>query len=287
MAIKLAFLKFKGGVSSSSAVSTIAGILKKDYRLLIIDCDPQNTQQTLLNVRGQSTRESSMAGILTRGYSAKKCLINVCKNLDLLQSGGKSIEEFNRKNDANFEGSVKLLNALKPMEKNYDYILLDASPTMSLIHQNIICYADYIILPCEMDNLSLSATRSTIHFVESLGSTLKRDGIKVASILGIVPMRFDGRRLVDDNTLEALYSLEDNRLLNGGTIFNTIRDSANMKTAQARRKFLHEVYPRGKLTEDYISLVKNIINCINKKSPKMMYEALVNTETPPNTVAVQ
>lgn len=265
MATKLGFLKFKGGVSSSSAVSTIAGILKDNYRVLIVDCDPQDTQKTLLNARGKADRELSMAGVLTAGYDAKKCIINICDNVDLLQSGGKAIEAFNRKNSADIDGSLKMSHALKVVENDYDYILLDASPTMSLIHQNIICYTDYILLPCEMDNLSLSATRSTIHFIESLGSSLSKDGIEVGKILGIVPMRFDARRLVDDNTLESLYSLEDNDLLNGGTVFNTIRDSANMKTAQARRKFLSDVYPKGKLTEDYIDLTKNIIKAIEKK----------------------
>ena len=78
-------------------------------------------------------------------------------------------------------------------------------------------------------------------------------------------MRFDSRRLVDDTILEDLYSLEDNNLLHGGAVFNTIRDSANMKTAQARRKFLSDVYPKGKLTEDYNTLSKNIIQEIRKE----------------------
>lgn len=262
MATKIAFLKFKGGVSSSSAVSTIAGILKNDHRVLIVDMDPQDTQKTLLNARGKAAREISMAGVLTAGYDAKKCVINICDNVDLIQSGGKAIEAFNRKNQADIDGSLRLSQSLKCLEDQYDFILLDASPTMSLIHQNIICYADYLILPCDMDILSLSATRSTVHFVESLHASLGKEGVDVGRILGVVPMRFDNRRLVDDNILEDLYSLEDNNLLCGGIVLNTVRDSSNMKTAQARRKFLSDTYPKGKLTEDYIQLTKNILNQI-------------------------
>lgn len=262
MAVKIAFLKFKGGVSSSSATSTLAGILKEKYKVLIVDADPQNTQKTLLNVRSKALKELSMAGVLLADYDASKCLINICENVDLIQSGGKSIEQFNKR-PADLSGSVIMRDRLEVLEDMYDYILIDASPTMSLIHQNILCYADYAILPTDMDILSLSATRSTIHFVEGTKTKLGEMGVKVADILGVVPMRVDSRRRVDVTILDDLESLEENELLGGGVIFKTIRDSSNMKTAQARRKFLTEVYPKSKLSADYSELANQIIERVN------------------------
>jgi chromosome partitioning protein len=259
-AIKIGSLKFKGGVASSSCISTIAGILAKERnkKCLILDLDAQNTMKTLMGAK-HAEKELSMAGILTADYDATKCIIKISENIDLIHSGGKAVEAFNRKNSSSLETNMKLTRAMEELEDQYDYILTDLSPTMSMIHQTSIIYNDYLILPSDMDLLSLSATRSTIHFVENLENTLGKQGIHTAKILGVIPMRYDSRRVVDNQILQDLDSLYENDLLHGGKVFNTIRESSNMKGCQARRKLLIEVFGKGKLADDYRKLTDNII----------------------------
>ncbi len=279
MAIKIASLKFKGGIGSSSIVNTLASIYSEDKKVLIVDADNQNTQITLLNARGKADKNSSLSGVLNGGFDPKKCIIEINENLHLLQSGGKSIETFNKKYNSDATGSTRLKEAMTELDSEYDVILYDASPTLNLLHQNILVAADYVILPCDLDVLSLSASRSMIHFIENTKIEMAKLDISVADILGIIPNRRDGRRIVDDQILDDLYRLEDQDLLAGGTVFNALRDSSNMKTAQARRKPLNIVYPKGNLTEDFRELAKNIETKINERSIHPSLFSVQNTNT--------
>ena len=160
------------------------------------------------------------------------------------------------------------------VEKEYDFILIDSNPSMNLIHANIACYADYILLPCDMDLMSFSATRSMIHFFQSFEEKSK---YKVARILGVIPIRYDRRRNIDNLVKEDLESLEENELLHGGIVFSELRESSNIKTAQAKRKFLSDVFPSGKLTNDCLDVVQEIVNRIKnvKESDKKSNPASV------------
>ena len=263
MAIKIAVMNQKGGVGKSSVVHCLTDKLRLKGRVLVLDLDQQNNQRTLLNMRSEVSKEASAAGVLINGYSPNKSKVSVAENVDLIHSGGKAIEAFDRfSKTGDSESSTALRRAFSEIEDDYDFIIIDSSPTMTLIHQNIVCYADYIVVPCDMEILSFSATRAIIHFIESLKSKIKDSK---AEILGILPVRFDSRRKVDDLVMTDLLSLEENDLLAGAKVFAPIRESANMKTTQARRKFISDSFPKSKLSEDFDKVANQIIEEVAKR----------------------
>ena len=267
MAIKIAIMNQKGGVGKSSVVHCLTDKLRGKGRVLVLDLDQQNNQRTLLNVRSEVSKEASAAGVLINGYSPNKSKVEAAENVDLIHSGGKAIETFDRySKTGDSESSTRLRRAFEEIENDYDFILIDSSPTMSLIHQNIVCYTDYILIPCDMEILSFSATRAIIHFIESLKSKIKDSR---AEVLGILPVRFDSRRKVDDLVLSDLLSLEENDLLGGAKVFSPVRESANMKTTQARRKFISDSFPKSKLAEDFDKVTNQILEEITRRSSIM------------------
>jgi chromosome partitioning protein len=267
MAIKIAVMNQKGGVGKSSVVHCLADKFRLlGEKVLVLDLDQQNNQKTLLNVRDEVSKEASAAGILIKGFSPKKCKVTATENVDLIHSGGRAIEAFDRfSKDDSEEASTRLKKAMNEVENDYDFILIDSSPTMTLIHQNITCYADFVIIPCDMDILSFSATRAIIHFIESLKSKVTYASME---ILGILPVRYDGRRKVDDLVMTDLLSLEENDLLAGAKVFSPIRESANMKTTQARRKFISDSFPKSKLSEDFDKVAAQIVEAIQGKNKR-------------------
>jgi chromosome partitioning protein len=260
MAIKISIMNQKGGVAKSTTVQNLAMMLADlGKKVLICDLDQQNDQIKLAPIKGRADRDKSFAGILLKNYSAEECITCINSNLDLIQSGGKALESFNSKFKGSPSESIIIKESLKGLEDNYDYYIIDSSPTFSLIHQNILAYADYVISPCDMDYLSLSATRSTIHLIEHLTNKLTND-IKMAKFLGVIPIRFDSRRNLDNLILNDLYSLEDNKLLLEGTVFTPIRESSKLKTAVAKKKSLKEAFPNDKVTLEIESIAKELIN---------------------------
>lgn len=282
MAIKIAPINQKGGVGKSSLVYILADILRQYGKVLVLDLDQQNNQKTILGVRSKVNRENTSAGVLMKGYSPLASITNVCENVDLLPSGGKVIENFNTVFRTQEDNEIILKRKMQEVEKEYTFILIDSNPTMNLIHANIACYADYILLPCDMELMSFSAVRSMVHFFQSFEEKSKH---KVANILGVVPLRYDKRRRVDDMVKEDLESLEENDLLNGGIVFRALRESANLKTAQAKRKFLTDVFPNGKLTHDCLDLTQEIIKRIQdikKETQTNTNIAVTSTNDPRN-----
>jgi len=260
MAIKVSVMNQKGGVAKSTTVQNIAMMLADlGKKVLICDLDQQNDQIKLAPIKGRADREKSFAGVLLKNYRAQECITHINSNLDLIQSGGKALESFNSKFKGSPSESIIIKESLKELENKYDYFIIDSSPTFSLIHQNILAYADYVISPCDMDYLSLSATRSTIHLIEHLTNKLTSN-IKMAKFLGVIPVRFDSRRNLDNLILDDLYSLEDNKLLLDGTVFTPIRESSKLKTAVAKKKSLKEAFPNDKVTLEIESIAKEIIN---------------------------
>ncbi|MBF0315643.1 MAG: ParA family protein [Oligoflexia bacterium] len=276
MAIKISIMNQKGGVGKSTLVNILADNLRYIGRVLILDLDQQNNQRTLLGVKDKSEKEHSAAGILLHGYRPETAIIPATSNVDLISSGSKAIEGVDRSCKNQDESELLLKKRFASLEDKYDYILIDSNPTMNLIHANITCYADYIIIPCDMEMLSFAATRSIIYFIESFSSKIK---YPTAKILGIVPIRFDPRRNVDDMILEDLKVLEENDMLSGGVIFPSLRESSNMKTTQSRKKFLSDTFPKGKLTEDCKALAESIIARINETGAKNSHqESILQTQ---------
>lgn len=277
MAIKIAVMNQKGGVGKSSVVHCLTDKLREKGRVLVLDLDQQNNQQTLLNMRDNVSKEASAAGILMNGFDPKKCIIPVSKNVDLIHSGGRTIENFDRfSKDDSEKISTQLKRAMHEIEDEYDFILMDSSPTMTLIHQNIVCYADFLLIPCDMDILSFSATRSIMHFIGALNSKVPWSK---AEILGILPVRYDKRRNVDDLVMTDLLSLEENDLLGGAKVFSPISDSANMKTTQVRRKFISEAFPKSRISDDFDKVVGQILEEIPRRKLKAPKAVLAKIET--------
>lgn len=265
MALKIAIMNQKGGVGKSSTVYCLTDKLRKKGRVLVLDLDQQNNQRTLLGVKERLFKEISAAGILVNGISPKEAIINVTENVDLIHSGGTAIESFDRfsKMEGSGATSTRLARALSAIEDDYDFIIMDSSPTMTLIHQNIVCYADYILIPCDMDILSFSALKSILRFLESLKSKISE--VK-AEVLGIIPYRYNKRRIVDSQVRDDLCELEDTDLLLGGKVLTPVRESSNVKTAQARRKFLSDAFPQSPISEDFDQITLEILNEVEKRN---------------------
>ncbi len=259
MAIKIAAMLQKGGVSKTSSVQTIASILAfNGAKVLILDFDQQDNQKQISGVRGK--HNEGIADIIINGYTPTDLVHSVRDNIDLILSGGKALSGVDDSIKSGLIDSGTILDQrLKDLEDKYDYILIDTSPYMSPITMAVVSYADYIYMPVDMDLMSYSAVRNVIHFLETYEEKTTN---KVAKILGVIPQFVDLRRLADNTVLDDFYALAQNKRLREGIVFSPISQSANMKTAQIRRKFLIESFPKGKITQEWQKVVSEILTYI-------------------------
>ncbi len=115
----------KGGVGkTTTSVNLAAGLALAGYKVLLVDTDTQGQAAYLL---GQKPK-AGLTELVTGELGAGDAIVEARENLWLL-AGGRSLAGIKRLIDRkDFGGELTLVEALEPIEKNYDFVVVDTSP---------------------------------------------------------------------------------------------------------------------------------------------------------------
>jgi chromosome partitioning protein len=262
----IAVLCHKGGVAKTSTTTALADALvarDSKTRVLILDCDEQANIKTIFAVKLHEA-EGGVASILLENTDPARVRVSVRPNIDVILSGGRMMRDFERKHLNTPDNELILTRRMEKIGAEYDYVLIDSPPALSLVSSNIAMYANYCVIPCTADLLAVVGVRSTLFFLENLEQYFRERDLRPCKVLGVVPTMYDQRRTVDMTILDDLQRMANADLTRGGVIFDPIRTDSKMKTSQVRRKLLSEAFPTAKAAEDYRKLCTDILSRIEK-----------------------
>ena len=168
MAKVFAIANQKGGVAkTTTCINLAASLVATRRRVLLIDLDPQGNATT-----------GSGVDKLGLEYSIYDVLIGACSLVDAMQfseHGGYQLLPANRDLTA---AEVALLNlpakekrlreALAPVRENYDYILIDCPPSLSMLTINALAAADSVIIPMQCEYYALEGISTILNAVSKL-----------------------------------------------------------------------------------------------------------------------
>ena len=165
----ITFGNFKGGVGKTTNATQVAYELsKRGANTLLLDLDPQaNATNIMLKTKVNLTDKidqfdsSLMAAIQNKDLS--KALVNITSNLDLIGSSAdfSLFPRVMEKQFSKYIDRVKYLNELlSPITKNYDYVIIDVPPTISLITDAALYASDWCVIVMQTQQQALDAARS-------------------------------------------------------------------------------------------------------------------------------
>lgn len=237
-------LNYKGGTGKTTTVVNLAaGLARRGARVLCIDLDAQGGLATSLNVPFNHT----VADLLLGRADLPECIVPARENLDLIPSDRSLLEAEGELWRAGESARDRLEERMAGLE-GYDFILIDYSPSISLVGECGLRYNREVIVPVAMEYLGLVGTRQVIETLQEIDA--RTDHAVRLSL--IVPTFYDARQRMAREVLELL------RRYFGERVAEPIRASVKLAEAASHGMTIFEYAPESPGAVDYTRLVERV-----------------------------
>ena len=212
----------KGGVGkTTTCVNLAAGLAKVGQRVLLVDLDPQGNA-TMGSGVDKRKLETNVYDVLLESASVAEARVRAEKaGYDVLganrELAGAEVElvGLDHRNE-------RLRRALKVAEPDYDFVLIDCPPSLSLLTLNGLCSAHGVIVPMQCEYFALEGLTDLVNTIKQVHANLNKD----LEIIGLLRVMFDPRITLQTQVSEQL------KAHFGDKVFNTVIPR-NVRLAEA------------------------------------------------------
>ncbi|HSN25466.1 MAG TPA: ParA family protein [Kofleriaceae bacterium] len=238
---RVAILNQKGGTGkTTTAVNLAAGLAERQNEVLLIDTDAQGNVGVSLGVAG----ERSLYHVLVDGAEPAEVAVPVRKHLDVITSdatlAAAEIWLARQPTEARSRVLTKRLNMMA-ISRRYDYVIIDCGPSLNLLNQNALSYADEVIIPVTCDYLALVGVKQVLRTIKDVERHLGH-AVRVSAVL---PTFYDGRTRLAREVLETLQGHFKHKCL------EPIRLNTRLAEAPSHKKTIFEYAPISHGAADY------------------------------------
>lgn len=246
------FVNEKGGVGkSTSCLNVGAGLAREGKSVLLVDLDPQGSLSKIAGFRDVESMEETVAEAIREGdglvWSIQKHgekfpydvavadLRLATVNLDLASDPNRN---------------KKLSQAIRALRTPYDYVLIDCSPSLSVLTIMGMAASDEVIVPVNPQVMPLDGIKDLLKIME-LSSKMVGRKIKIG---GVLITMVNSRRALDKEVIEAI-----RKRFPTETYQAVVKNLSKVAEAPSVGLDLFEYDPRGEATEAYHQIALEIL----------------------------
>ncbi len=190
----------KGGVGkTTTTLNLAAGLAQSGQRVLVIDLDPQGNA-TMGSGIDKRQLTASVYDLLLEAEGLRQVTMHS-------SSGGFDIVGANRElagAEVELVGlerrNERLRSALGPAAADYDFVLVDCPPSLSLLTLNGLCAAHGVLVPMQCEYFALEGLSDLVNTIRQIHANLNRD----LQVTGLVRVMFDPRITLQQQVSEQL-----------------------------------------------------------------------------------
>lgn len=241
----------KGGVGkTTTAINLAASLAVLENKVLIIDADPQANTTSGLNFSPDSDEHRTLYEVMIGLKDISDTLIQTeIANLQMIPShinlvaAELELQDFPDRDN-------RLRDAVAAIRDNYDYIIIDCSPSLGLITVNCLTAADSVMIPVQPEFYALEGLGKLLQTIR----LVQKQSNPMLDIEGFVITMFDGRTRLHNQVEQQL------RELFAEKVFSTIiQRNIRLSEAPSHGKpiILYDVMCPG--TANYLSLAREVL----------------------------
>ncbi len=253
---KLVVANFKGGVGKTTLAVNLCVVLAETLgkRVLLVDTDPSANVTAQLRIRPSHTLSE-----LVLGDASLQDTISAVPDYGglhvIASSRATQAAEFRLTSQVGRERI--LAKRLKDLS-DFDYLVFDTPPSISIMAQNAFACADKLLIPVSMDPMSLLGASTTIGLLNEV-----REALDVGcSLAGMVPTFVDARLIITRVVMEAIESR-----FNGVPVFPGIRTDTTVRKATATQVPIVRFAPGSRASQDFVELARTLDRRLGDERP--------------------
>jgi chromosome partitioning protein len=252
----IAFANQKGGVAKTTTTLNLGVALKeKGNSVLLVDLDPQGHLTWSLGHNPDAlpaTIYDAMVG--ERDFDVSRVIVKTSFGPDLAPNN-IAASNADRELSGKPTWGTRLANVLRKVRHNYDYILLDAGPSLNSLTVNALYAADYVLIPTQLEMLSVKGLQLLLERIDEARAEAN-PRLQIAGAVAMMVQQANASRAIGDSLRQALGQ-------RGIRAFGTvIKRSIQFSEAANQRAVMATLYPRSEHTASYRRLLTELLRVV-------------------------